>query len=106
MNGSRPIGGAEFRKESHNHEVTHTSHHHRGCTGHGSATGRREVNGALMTRELDDDTVLSDLRSECARWAQRDELEGGFARLFELRDEALRRGLPLPMSCPLDTPAS
>jgi hypothetical protein len=65
------------------------------------------VVSALMTvPELDDDTVLAELRAECARWEQRDELEGGFARLFELRDEALRRGLPLPMSCPLDTPAT
>jgi len=58
----------------------------------------------MFVSELDDDTVLADLRSECARWQARDDLESGFGRLFQLRDEALRRGLPLPMSCPLDTP--
>jgi len=39
-----------------------------------------------------------------SRWATRDELEAGFARLFLVRDEALSRGLPLPMSCPMETP--
>lgn len=52
-----------------------------------------------------DDVVLDQLRRECARWETRDELEGGFQRLFTLRDEALRRGLPIPKSCPLDGPA-
>jgi hypothetical protein len=55
----------------------------------------------MLEHDLDDDTVLEELRSECARWEARDELEAGFGRLFGLRDEALRRGLPLPMSCPL-----
>ena len=59
----------------------------------------------MLVSELDDDTVLTEVRLECARWEERDELEPGFGRLFELRDEALRRGLPLPMSRPLDTPA-
>lgn len=56
------------------------------------------------TATLTDDELLDEVRSECARWEARDELEAGFARLFPLRDEALRRGLPLPMSCPLETP--
>ena len=56
------------------------------------------------TATLTDDDLLAEVRSECARWDSRDELEAGFARLFHLRDEALRRGLPLPMSCPLETP--
>lgn len=59
----------------------------------------------MLVSELDDESLLTDVRAECARWEERDELESGFGRLFELRDEALRRGLPLPMSCPLDTPA-
>jgi hypothetical protein len=56
------------------------------------------------TATLTDDVLLDEVRSECARWDARDELEAGFARLFHLRDEALSRGLPLPMSCPLETP--
>jgi len=59
----------------------------------------------MLVSEVDDESLLTDVRAECARWEKRDELESGFGRLFELRDEALRRGLPLPMSCPLDTPA-
>ena len=51
---------------------------------------------------LTDEDLLAEVRSECARWEVRDELEGGFARLHAVRDEALKRGLPLPMSCPLD----
>jgi hypothetical protein len=58
------------------------------------------------TTEMTDDEVLAAVRAECARWEARDELEAGFARLFRVRDEALRRGLPLPMSCPLETPPS
>ena len=54
------------------------------------------------TASLSDDELLSEVRAECARWEARDELEAGFARLFRLRDEALCRGLPLPMSCPMD----
>ena len=53
---------------------------------------------------LTDDDLLAEVRSECARWETRDELEAGFARLFLLRDEALHRGLPLPMSCPMKAP--
>jgi hypothetical protein len=56
------------------------------------------------TPTLTDDDLLAEVRDECARWDARDELEAGFARLFLLRDEALRRGLPLPMSCPMDAP--
>jgi hypothetical protein len=54
------------------------------------------------TSTLSDDELLSEVRAECARWEARDELESGFARLYRLRDEMLRRGLPLPMSCPMD----
>jgi hypothetical protein len=56
------------------------------------------------TAILSDDDLLAEVRAECARWEARDELESGFARLFRLRDEALRRGLPLPMSCPMEDP--
>ena len=59
----------------------------------------------MLVLELNDESLLTDVRAECARWEKREERESGFGRLFELRDEALRRGLPLPMSCPLDTPA-
>jgi hypothetical protein len=58
------------------------------------------------TTRMTDDEVLAEVRAECARWEARDELEAGFARLFSIRDEALRRGIPLPMSCPLETPPS
>jgi len=53
---------------------------------------------------LTDDDLQAEVRSESERWATRDELEAGFARLFLVRDEALSRGLPLPMSCPMETP--
>jgi hypothetical protein len=53
---------------------------------------------------LTDDALLRKLRDECSRWVTRDELEGGFARLFVLRDEARARGLPVPASCPQDDP--
>ena len=54
------------------------------------------------TTTLSDDELLTDLRSATARWEARDEVEAGFGRLFRLREEALHRGLPLPMSCPMD----
>jgi hypothetical protein len=57
---------------------------------------------AVDASALNDDDLLAEVRAECARWDARDDLESGFSRLFELRDEALRRGLPLPMSCPMD----
>jgi hypothetical protein len=56
------------------------------------------------TSSMTDDQVLTEVRAESARWEARDELEAGFARLFVIRDEALRRGLPLPKSCPLGPP--
>ena len=59
---------------------------------------------AVAASALSDDDLLAEVRSECARWDARDEAEAGFARLFEVRDEALRRGLPLPKSCPLGDP--
>jgi hypothetical protein len=61
---------------------------------------------AVAVSELSDDDLLAEVRAECARWEARDELEAGFSRLFDVRDEALRRGLPLPMSCPMDTPTA
>jgi hypothetical protein len=54
------------------------------------------------TATLGDDELLREVRAECARWEARNELESGFARLYRLRDEMLRRGLPLPVSCPMD----
>lgn len=59
---------------------------------------------AVDASALNDEELLAEVRSECARWEARDEVEAGFARLFEVRDEALRRGLPLPKSCPLGNP--
>lgn len=59
---------------------------------------------AVAASALSDDDLLAEVRSECARWDARDEAEAGFARLFEVRDEALRRGLPLPKTCPLGDP--
>ena len=56
------------------------------------------------TDTLTDDDLLAEVRTECARWEARDELEAGFGRLFVLRDEALKRGLPLPISCPMEDP--
>ena len=56
------------------------------------------------TSALTDDDLLAEVRAECARWDARDVVESGFARLFLIRDEALRRGLPLPMSCPMEAP--
>ena len=65
---------------------------------------RRDAVTAVDASALSDEELLVELRSECARWDARDEVEAGFARLFEVRDEALRRGLPLPKSCPLGDP--
>ena len=59
---------------------------------------------AIPVAALEDDDLLAEVRAECARWEARDDTESGFARLFELRDEMLHRGLPLPMSCPLHSP--
>ena len=69
-------------------------------------SGEREETDVTIddTHTMTDDDLLAEVRTECARWDGRDELEAGFARLFLLRDEALRRGLPLPMTCPLETP--
>jgi hypothetical protein len=60
---------------------------------------------SVDTPTLTDGALLGELGDECARWAVRDELEAGFLRLFELRDEARRRDLPLPTACPLHDPA-
>lgn len=59
---------------------------------------------AVEASALNDEELLAEVRSECARWDARDDVEAGFARLFQVRDEALRRGLPLPKSCPLGDP--
>ena len=69
-------------------------------------SGEREETDVTIddTHTMTDDDLLAEVRTECARWDSRDELEAGFARLFLLRDEALRRGLPLPMTCPMETP--
>jgi hypothetical protein len=53
-----------------------------------------------------DDDVLYELRRECKRWATRgadgpEARSEGFDGLYILRDEALRRGLPVPMTCPM-----
>jgi hypothetical protein len=65
-----------------------------------------------MPLPLSDDDLLLALRGECARMEgpQRPAVLGGpgeegedaVARLFELRDEALGRGLPLPANCPTE----
>jgi hypothetical protein len=72
----------------------------------GDLSGEREETDVTIddTHTMTDDDLLAEVRTECARWDSRDELEAGFARLFLLRDEALRRGLPLPMTCPMETP--
>ncbi len=64
--------------------------------------GKREEMHVTLT--LTDDDLLIELRAACARWDTRDESEAGFARLYVFRDEALRRGLPVPMSCPREPP--
>lgn len=56
------------------------------------------------TTTLTDDDLLPEVRTECAGWEARDELDAGFARLFVFRDEPLRRGLPLPMAGPMEVP--
>jgi hypothetical protein len=71
---------------------------------------RRKDN--LMSTGLNDDDLLSELRSECARLEspERPAVLGGYgtegydgvARLYQVRDEALSRGLPLPANCPTD----
>jgi hypothetical protein len=71
---------------------------------HLSGVHERSHTVSTDTPVLADDALLGELREECARWSSRDELEAGFARLFALRDEALGRGLPLPMSCPMHAP--
>lgn len=60
---------------------------------------------SIDTPALTDDALLVELDRECRRWATRDELEAGFARLFALRDEARERGLPVPSACPTEDPA-
>lgn len=55
---------------------------------------------------LSDEEVLAEVRTECARWEANDDAEASSSRLLHVRDEALRRGLPLPMSCPLDSPST
>jgi hypothetical protein len=65
-----------------------------------------------MPLPLNDDELLTELRGECARLdsAERPAVLGGagaegydaVARLYELRDVALARGLPLPSNCPMD----
>jgi hypothetical protein len=57
-------------------------------------------NVSTDTMTMSDQTLMDELREESARWATRDELEAGFAPLFAMRDEALRRRLPLPQTCP------
>ena len=65
---------------------------------------QRSLDVSTDTPLLTDDALLRELRDECSRWATRDELEGGFARMFLLRDEARARGLPVPASCPQHDP--
>ena len=67
---------------------------------HLSGVYDRSLDVSTDTPLLTDDALLGELRDESARWVTRDELEGGFARLFVLRDEARARGLPVPASCP------
>jgi hypothetical protein len=71
---------------------------------HLSGVYERSLDVSTDTPLLTDDALLGELRDECARWVTRDELEGGFARLFVLRDEARARGLPVPASCPQHNP--
>jgi hypothetical protein len=52
--------------------------------------------------QLDDDTVLHQLRQVCAHRAAHPDADQDDARVVGLRDVALARGLPLPSSCPLD----
>lgn len=71
---------------------------------HLSGVCERSLDVSTDTPLLTDDALLRELRDECSRWVTRDELEGGFARLFLLRDEARARGLPVPASCPQHDP--
>jgi hypothetical protein len=53
-----------------------------------------------------DEDVLYELRRECKRWEAHEAeqpaaLTDGFDGLYVLRDEALRRGLPIPLKCPM-----
>ena len=59
-----------------------------------------DANVSTDTTTMSDQILMDELREESARWAIRDELEAGFAPLFAMRDEAVRRRLPLPESCP------
>ena len=63
-------------------------------------------NVSTDTMTMSDQTLMDELREESARWATRDELEAGFAPLFAMRDEAVRRRLPLPETCPREDPLS
>ena len=65
-----------------------------------------DPNVSTDTTTMSDQILMDELREESARWATRDELEAGFAPLFAMRDEALRRRLPLPESCPSEEPPS
>ena len=57
---------------------------------------------AVDATTMTDEDLLAQVRSESARWEARDESQRGFAQLRSVRDEALSRGLPLPMACPVD----
>jgi hypothetical protein len=50
----------------------------------------------------DDDTLLESLRVACAAQAEHPEREHDLPGLYALRDQALSRGLPVPVSCPMD----
>ena len=52
---------------------------------HLSGVCERSPDVSTDTALLTDDVLVGDLRDECERWATRDELEAGFARLFALR---------------------
>jgi hypothetical protein len=65
-----------------------------------------DSNVSTDTMTMSDQTLMAELREESARWATRDELEAGFAPLFAMRDEAVRRRLPLPETCPREDPLS
>ena len=63
-----------------------------------------DSNVSTDTMTMSDQTLMAELREESARWATRDEFEAGFAPLFAMRDEAVRRRLPLPETCPREDP--
>ncbi|MEO7236943.1 MAG: hypothetical protein ABIW80_16430, partial [Lapillicoccus sp.] len=50
-----------------------------------------------------DDVVLDRLRQACAARIEDPDAHHDLDRLYDLRDEALSRGLPLPSSCPMDS---